>query len=130
MSNYKANLDAGFYDDIPLFEDIEVSERSDRVIEKKLDEILQRLSNIEFLLKNNITSTSVGVSTNAPMVEGFNPALYPPKNVVPKTSMLGEIQSVLGAQDAVSGGASRGPMPANEVSSICTMPAATYDDNI
>lgn len=130
MNSYKANLDAGFYDDIPLFDDIEVSEKSDGVIEKKLDEILQKLSNIEFLLKNNATSTSVNVSTNTPMVEGFNPALYPPKNAVPKSSMLGEIQSILGAQDAVSGGADGGPMPANEVSSICTMPAAAYDDNI
>lgn len=130
MNDYKTKLDAGFYDDIPLFDGIEVPEKSGGNIERKLDEILQRLSNIEFLLKNNTTSTSVNVSTSAPMVEGFNPALYPPKNAVPKSSMLGEIQSVLGAQDAVSGGAGGGPMPANEVSSICTMPAAAYDDNI
>lgn len=115
------------FNDMPLFYDdnIEAPEepKTDlNQIASKLDEIISRLDRIEHLSKPNIEKPSI--------TESFQSApssLYPPSNVVPKGSMLGEIQSVLASQNM----AGKAGEPAGDVvSDVCSLPSSMYDDNI
>ena len=108
-------------------------------IQSVLLEINDRLANIEDMLrKGNAGSSQKVTVTTQQTTEPVNESLAngdimsrlrPPQNVVPEGSMLGEIQSVL-AQQASMNGNSSSMAGANDVSGVCTLPNAAYDDEV
>lgn len=118
------------FNDMPLFYDDKIDLPEEPKIDlnqiaAKLDEIIERLDRIESRgLKSSISEKPVMTESVQPSTA---PGLYPPSNVVPKGSMLGEIQSVLASQ-SVAGKAGE---PAGDiVTDACSLPSSMYDDNI
>lgn len=118
------------FNDMPLFYDdkIDVPEEPKidlNQIAAKLDDIIERLDRIE---GGSFKSTS---QENSVMTESVQssavPGLYSPSNVVPKGSMLGEIQSVLASQSVAD---KTGEPMGDVVTSACSLPSSMYDDNI
>lgn len=108
-------------------------------IQSILLEINDRLANIEDMLREGSASSSsqkVTVTTqqtaepvNESLVHGdIMSRLRPPQNVIPESSMLGEIQAVLAQQASMSQDGPSGP--AEGVSSVCTLPNSAYDDEV
>lgn len=121
------------FNNMPLFYDDNIEAPEDpkadlSEITEKLEEIIERLDRLE---KMGVPKLSTSVVEKPLMTESVQPSaiagLYPPSNVVPKNSMLGEIQSVLASQSmANSSGAPAGDV----VTDVCSLPSSAYDDII
>lgn len=118
------------FNDMPLFYDdrIDLPEEPKMdldQISRKLDEIIERLDRLEGK-KLQAPAQEKPAMTESVTAANY-PGLYPPSNVVPKSSMLGEIQSVLASQNTV--GKTGEPM-GDVVTGECSLPNSMYDDNI
>ena len=118
------------FNDMPLFYDDKIDLPEEPKVDlnqiaAKLDEIIERLDRVESRgLKSSTSEKPVVTESVQPSTA---PGLYPPSNVVPKSSMLGEIQSVLASQN-VAGKAGE-PM-GDVITDACSLPSSMYDDNI
>ncbi len=118
------------FNDMPLFYDDKIDLPEEPKVDlnqiaAKLDEIMERLDRMESRgFKSSFSEKPVMTESVQPSTA---PGLYPPSNVVPKGSMLGEIQSVLASQSVV--GKDREPM-GDVITDVCSLPSSMYDDNI
>ena len=121
------------FNDMPLFYDDNIEAPEDPKVDlsgiaEKLDEIIERLDRLE---RAGLLKGSTSVVEKPLMTESVQPSaiagLYPPSNVVPKSSMLGEIQSVLASQSMAN---SSGTPAGDVVTDVCSLPSSAYDDII
>lgn len=118
------------FNDMPLFYDdkIDIPEepKADLAqIAAKLDEIIERLDRLEGRSFKSVPQESPVMTES--VQPSTAPGLYPPSNVIPKSSMLGEIQSVLASQNVA--GKTGEPM-GDVITDACSLPSSMYDDNI
>ena len=121
------------FNDMPLFYDDNIEAPEDPKVNlsditEKLDEIIERLDRLENMRVPKLAASAVEKPT---MTESVQPSalagLYPPSNVVPKSSLLGEIQSVLASQSMTN---NSGAPAGDVVTDVCSLPSSAYDDMI